>query len=249
MLKLFIGLLLLIDMGLYGYNAGYLGNGTREGREPGRVTNQFNADRIRRVEPNASVSLPAIAATPASTDVVAATGNPPATEKTAVSAQSPASSPATAASCIEIGNFDAADAHRFETQLGSPGLGKRLRWRSVQEVERHIVYIAPAADKEGAQRNAAELRRLGIDDFYVIQDNSDLRWGISLGIFKTADAARQHVADLTQKGVSSAKIAARPGANSKTAYQLRGLDAAASANLAQIRLGFPHQELRACAPA
>ena len=275
MLKLFIGLLLLVNLGLYGYNAGLLGNGSLEGREPARMTNQINADRIRRVDPAptaAPASAPARAApaTPVSTPTsppapnaalsaaagpdtaavnVAATGSAAPVPPTLGQESPLAKVTSNGASCIEVGNFDAADARRFEAQLAPLALGDALRRRSVQELERHIVYIPPAPDKEGADRKAAELRRLGIDDFYVIADNTDLRWGISLGIFKTVDAARLHLANLALKGVRTARIAARPGTNGKTAFQLRGLDAASRSTLAQIRLGFPRQDTRACPPA
>ena len=268
MLKLFIGLLLLVNLGLYGYNAGLLGNGSLEGREPARVTNQINADRIRRVDP-APTAAPAPAAPasaptmPLAPDAVVPAAAGPDTAAMGVTAAGSAApvsptlgqeSPlakvtSNGASCIEVGNFDAADARRFEAQLAPLALGDALGRRSVQELERHIVYIPPASDKEGADRKAAELRRLGIDDFYVIADNTELRWGISLGIFKTVDAARLHLANLAQKGVRTARIAARPGTNSKTAFQLRGLDAASRSTLAQIRLGFPRQDMRACPPA
>ena len=284
MLKLFIGLLLLVNLGLYGYNAGYLGANNLEGREPARVNNQINTDRLRRVEtapqpgtpaapaiaprlplvPTAAApALPTAAATAALGLAATSNGAGAATAGTPILAQTaPAMLGAsnvvgfgtstgisTSTSCIEVGNFDAPDARRFEAQLAPLALGERLARRSVQELERHIVYIPPALDKEGADRKAAELRRLGIDDFYVIQDNTDLRWGISLGMFKTPDAARLHLANLTQKGVRTAKITARPGINSKTAFQLRALDAAGQATLAQIRLGFPRQDIRTCAPA
>ena len=288
MLKLFIGLLLLINLGLAGHNAGYLGGGSLEGREPARVTSQINADRIRRVEtapvpaaPTAPASAPtpplvpgaaapAASTSPTSPDTAllsvtasdnASAGKPDLAQgRLAIKAASQESgretsrevsrevSNDTSASCIEVGNFDAADGRRFEAQLARLALGERLARRSVQELERHIVYIPPAPDKEGAERKAAELRRLGIDDFYVIQDNTDLRWGISLGMFKTSEAARLHLANLALKGVRTARIAARPG-NNKTAFQLRGLDAAGRATLAQIRLGFPRQDTRACPPA
>ena len=278
MLKPFIGLLLLVNLGLYGYNAGYLGNGSLEGREPARVTNQINADRIRRIDtapvlPSGAIDAAgvAVAARSVSVGPVAATtppGSPgpgtPANAVVTVAANdsSDSSTPAmpapsavqalagsNGAACMEVGNFDAAEARRFNTLLAPLALGERLSRRSVQELERHIVYIPPASDKEGAERKAAELRRLGIDDFYIIQDNTNLRWGISLGMFKTVDAARLHLANLAQKGVGTAKVAARPGNSAKTAFQLRGLDAAGRSTLEKIRLGFPRQDTRACAPA
>ena len=272
MLKLFIGLLLLVNLGLYGYNAGYLGKGSVEGREPARVTNQLNADRIRRVESTPAAQLPAPAIAPrvltgslapvaavttastavATTAIGAAVTDPRALPTPALATSTPADTSTVTsnnASCIEVGNFDLADARRFENQLAPLALGARLARRSVQELERHIVFIPPASDRDSAERKAGELRLLGINDFYIIQDNTDLRWGISLGMFKSADAARLHLANLAQRGVRTAKIAPRPGTNSKTAFQLRGLDAAGRATLAQVRLGFPRQDTRVCPPA
>lgn len=255
MLKLSIGLLLLVNLGLYGYNAGFLGSGTIEGREPARAASQVNPERIRRVEPAAAAPASALPAAASRT----AEPEPAMTAVALAAAESASTAPlmpalaatpvAAAASCVEVGNFDAADARRFEAQLAPLGLGTRLARRNVQEVERYIVYIPPLPDKESADRKAAELRRFGIDDFYIIQDNSDLRWGISLGMFKTADAASLHLANLAQKGVRSARVAARPGPTSKTAFQLRGLDTAAQATLSRIRLGFARQETRTCPPA
>ena len=109
-----------------------------------------------------------------------------------------------------------------------------------------MVYIPPQGDKDAADKKASELKRLGLSNYFIIQDNSNLRWGISLGVFKTEAAARNHLANLTQQGVRSARIGARSIVSSKMAYQLRNLDAAGKARLDSIKAGFPAQELRQC---
>lgn len=251
MLKFLLGLLAVINFALLASNAGILGAGNSDGHEPRRMANQLNAQRIVLVDPvltGSAATRPAAtggasASASGATESAALPGVP--APALAVSTTAAAAGPALA--CIEIGNFDAAEAIRFEPLATSLAPGNQLSRRSVQEVERYIVYIPPLADKESADRKGAELRRLGVDDFFVFNDNSDLRFGISLGIFKSAEAAAQHLATLGRKGVRSAKIAARLGAASKTAFQLRGLDPQGQAALTRIQASFPRQETRSCA--
>ena len=248
-MKFSLGLLLAANCGLLVYNAGYLGADSTAGREPERLTDQRNAQNIRLLAPDPGAPVPTLAlvtppgAQSASAAVTSATSASVGTGAAVLTTD------AGPAQCIEIGNFDVAEARRFDQQIATLGPGVRLTRRSVQEIERYIVYIPPLADKDSAERKAGELRRLGIADFYIFNDDSALRHGISLGVFKSAEAARVQLASLTQKGVRSARIAPRPAAISKTAYQLRDLDAPAQAALAKIRSAFPRQENRACAPA
>ncbi len=264
-LKFGLGLLVLANCSLYAYNAGYLGADSTVGREPARVANQLNAPSIRLLAPPGQPAAAPEAGKSEAGKSEAGDGAPAATVPTVPLApapgpqQTPAAAMGIAASgvaataapqqCIEIGNFDVADARRFDQQLAALALAGRASHRRVQEIERYIVYIPPLGDKETAERKAGELRRLGVNDFYVFNENSELRWGISLGAFKTPEAARTQLAGLVQKGVRTARIAPQPASVRKTAYQLHGLDAAAQAALAKIRPAFPRQQDRACAPA
>lgn len=148
--------------------------------------------------------------------------------------------------CTEIGNFGPEDARRFSAEVASLSLGDRVKQRALQEVANHMVYIPPQADKEGAEKKASELRKLGVDDFFIIQDSSNLRWGISLGVFKHEEAARTHLASLSQKGVRSARIGQRTVTSSQVAYQIRDLDEETKAALDKIKAGFPKQAARKC---
>jgi hypothetical protein len=223
MLKFFFWLLLLANAALFAYQQGYLEPLVASGREPARIGRQFNADKIRTIpEPK-----PASAADAASTNAVAA-------------------APASAPVCTELGNFNAEDAKRFSAQLATLSLGDRVTRRDVPGATTHIVYIPPQADKEAAEKKAGELRRRGVNDFYIIQDNSSLRWGISLGVFKLEETARAYLASLNQKGVHSARIGQRTATTGLVAFQLRDLDATAKSALEKIKAGFPKQEMRSC---
>lgn len=228
MLKFFFALLLLANAALFAYQEGYLGNSTSDVREPGRMAKQLNADKIKL--------LPASAAE-----------NP--APISPISASVPAPAKQDVAACTEIGTFDAADAKRFEARVASLSLGNRLSQRTVDEPSRHIVFIPPLGSKEGADKKAAELKKLGIKDFYVIQDASEFKWGISLGIFRSEEAARGHLAALNQKGVRSARVGPYTVAPSKVAYQLRNLDGAARSEFDKIKADFPQQQVHGCESA
>lgn len=255
-MKFGLALLVLANCSLYACNAGYLGADSSVGREPARMATQINPQAIRLLgSPGQLASVPEAgkaeaAGSPVPTVPLVA---PPQTEQAAAAEMGVTTTsvavPTAPLQCIEIGNFDVADARRFDQQIAVLALGERLVRRSVQEIERYIVYIPPLADKESAERKAGELRRLGVNDFYVFNENTALRWGISLGVFKTAEAARVQLATLAQKGVRTAKVSPRPAAVPKSVYQLRGLDAEAQAALAKIGQAFPRQQNRTCAPA
>lgn len=176
--------------------------------------------------------------------------NPP--SRDTASAESASTAPASVPepkkvmACMEIGPFVPDEAKRFESRLASLSLGDRQSRRSVQEVASHIVFIPSQGSKEGAERKAGELQRLGINDFYIIRDDSNMRWGISLGVFKTEQAARNHLVNLNRQGVRSAQIGTRSVTSNKTVYQLRDLDEDALRSVEKIRADFSGQDMRPC---
>ncbi|RJG04879.1 SPOR domain-containing protein [Noviherbaspirillum cavernae] len=239
MLKFFFTILLLANGVLFAYQQGHLETLMPSGREPARVSNQLNADKIKLIPPPATgARAPAPAA--------------PAVAVAAVAVQKPVEKPAPkseVAACTEIGNFNREDARLFEAKLAALALGTRVSKRPIREVATHIVYIPPLPDLESAENKTAELRRLGITDYYIIQDNSSMRMGISLGVFRQEEAAREHLVRLSQKGVRSARIGARSVTTSMVAFQLRDLDAQMRDSVNRISATFPKHETRHCEPA
>lgn len=225
MLKFFFWSLLCINAALLAYGQGYLGNFSGNEREPARMKNQANASRLTLV--SAAQASAALASASVAQAAVAA----PQPER---------------AACIEAGDFTLPEARRFEAQLAALELGERQTRHSVaeQEITSHIVYIQPQGSKEAAERQTIELRNMGVTNYFIIADNSPLKWGISLGVFKSAAAAQSLLAALNKKGVRGARVGAR-GYN-KIAYRFQDLDAATRARLDDIKQGFPGQQLRSC---
>jgi hypothetical protein len=235
MLKLVFLLLLLANGVLFAFHQGYLEAVSPSGHEPERMKNQLNAEKIKQIA--LPVAAPA-AETPAET--VASDAQPGNENETSV----------LKAACIEIGSFTASEARRFETQLASlPLLGKATRLE-VAEPSSHMVLIPPQNDKAGADKKVAELRSLGVTDYYVLQDppNPELRWGVSLGIFKSEEAARAYLTQMSQRGVRSARLIAYKTPMKKFAFQLPA-GAQTAAGIDKLKSAFPSQQVRNCPEA
>jgi hypothetical protein len=229
MLKFFFWILLFANAGLFAYQRGYLEMVAPSGREPARMTNQLNADKLKLIP---AAQAESISAKPSPNEAVVAEA--PKTEVLA---------------CVEIGNFDAEEAERFKERLAALSLGDRISQRSIREVLSHMVFIPPQGDKEGAEKKAGELRQLGVNDFYIVQDNSSMRWAISLGVFKVEEKARAQLVYLNRKGVRSARIGPYSMAATMVAFQLNGLDTNLKADVDKIKADFSRQEMRSCEAA
>jgi hypothetical protein len=79
-----------------------------------------------------------------------------------------------------------------------------------------------------------------------MSDNSAMKWGISLGVFKSEAAAESLLASLAKQGVHSARVAARGAPSTKLAFQFHAIDAATRSKVDDIAGSFPALETRAC---
>jgi hypothetical protein len=148
--------------------------------------------------------------------------------------------------CVEIGNFTAPLAAVFETRIAELGLPSQPQKRDISEQVTHMVFLPPQNGQAGANRKLAQLRQLGVSDFYVIQDQSPRRWGISLGLFKSAEAAQTQLEAMTQAGVTGARLEAYSASFNRTAYRFQELDAKSVLALEVIKPAFSGVEVRAC---
>ena len=229
MLKFVFWLLAGVNLLVFAIGQGYLGSFRSETREPARLKNQLQATKLTLLTPEQATAPAA----------------PPASEEAAAPA---AAAPAPSYACTEVGNFLLADGRRFEAQVAALDLGDRQSRRNVagQDISSYMVYIPPQGSKEGADRKAGELKQLGVTNYFIMNESSPMRWGISLGVFKSESGAQTQLASLNKQGVHSARIAPRYSASKQLAYQFRDLDAATRARLEKIKTQFPEQELRSC---
>jgi hypothetical protein len=168
-------------------------------------------------------------------------------ELTALSSAKP-KPPAPGASCVEWGGFAIAEAPKAEQALAPLALGARLAQRRSEETAGWWVFIPPQPNRAGAQKKTAELKALGVDDYYILQDEGPMRWSVSLGVFSTEEAARKRLEALRARGVRSAQTGERDTQVAKIWFQVRGPDAALLAKLKELVQALPGTEVRDCQP-
>lgn len=148
--------------------------------------------------------------------------------------------------CLEWGSFTLPDALRAERALEPFALGPRLTQRRTEEAAGWWVFIPAQGSRQGAQAKASELKALGIDDYFVVQEEGAYRWALSLGVFRTEEAAQARLARLRAQGVRSARVDARDTVVPKFWLQVSGVDGELEASLRALAQRFEGSELRAC---
>jgi hypothetical protein len=211
----------------------------------------LNADKIKLL---ALQSVPASAPTPAVSGVPL-TLSPVASAPAAAASAPAASAPVAAvppvapkaASCAEWGEFSGDDLLRAEQALSALKLGDKLSQRGVEQDHGYWVYIPPMKKRAQIEKKIAQLKERGVKDYFVVQEKG--RWlnAISLGVFKTEEAAQKYLAALQTQDVRSAKLGERKSKLKFTVFVMKGLDAGIVDKLNALQKGFPDSELKVSA--
>ena len=226
MLKFIFWTLLGLNAVLFAYGQGVLGSFKASEREPARIKNQINTDKLQ-LQMGAVAALAPVLPPP-----------PPVAE------EAPAS---VLIACTEIGNFATAEARRFEREVAPLALGERQTQAevAVQEISSHMVMIPPLGSKEAADKKAAELKAQGVSNYFIMNDSSAAKWAISLGVFKSEAAAQTLMAALKKQGVTGAKVAGRSSAGTRLVYRFRDIDAETKGKLEAAAAKFT-ADTRSC---
>lgn len=113
------------------------------------------------------------------------------------------------AACLEWGSFVGVDLQRAEAAIARLQLGASLSQRAVGEIIAYWVHIPPLKTKRDAEKKVEELKKFGVTDYFLMQDNSKWNNAISMEIFRSEEAAIKYLAELRGKGVKSATIGER----------------------------------------
>ena len=109
---------------------------------------------------------------------------------------------AATAQCFAWGGLSEAEAGQLLAALRREGVEGR---RGPHDIPvSWWVRIAPEGGLEGAQERSRALRALGIEDFYIAQDEGPSQYAISLGLFKTEAGAERMVEELRARGLLDA---------------------------------------------
>ena len=147
--------------------------------------------------------------------------------------------------CMEWGEFSGADLARATAALSTLQLGDKLSQRQVEYAIGYWVYIPPQKNKAAVSQKIAQLKARGVDEYFVVPDAGPWLNAISLGVFKTREAAQHFLDELRDsKGVRSAQIGERASKLKATLFVLNGLDAKTGTELARIQKDFAGSELK-----
>ena len=149
--------------------------------------------------------------------------------------------------CFEWGTFPAQEAEKAAEALAALNLGSRLQTRSVEENAGWWVFLPPQGNKANADKKVDELKTLGVSDFFIVQEDGANKFAISLGVFRTEEAAKNYLATIATKGVKTARAGERETRVQKTVFRLSALDEAARIKFDALTKDFPGHDTKDCA--
>ena len=155
---------------------------------------------------------------------------------------------ATRLACVEWGGFSADAVARAQETLGKLLPDVKYGQRQGEEASTWWVFVPAAASRQAAQQKVAELRKLGVSDLFIVQEEG-FRNAISLGVFRSQEAARNRLEQLRASGVRSAQVGPREGQMELTWLQLQNLPADSNARLAELKRAQPGSDVKTCAAA
>ncbi len=145
--------------------------------------------------------------------------------------------------CLEWGPFGEVERVRALADVEPLALGKLLSQRRVESATGFWVYLPPFANKAAADKRASELRSAGIKDVFVI-DGGAQRFALSLGVFRTEDAANAHLAAIARQGVTGAKTGPRQQVVVQTMLVIRDPQQPVMARLRELGPAYPGAEVK-----
>ncbi len=148
------------------------------------------------------------------------------------------------ANCAEWGEFSGSDLSRAQQALSVLKLGDNLTKRAVERNHGYWVYIPPMTKRVNVDKKIAQLKERGVKDFFVVKEKGKWQNAISLGVFKTREAAEKYIAMLRTKDVHSAKMGERESKLKYIVFLIKDLDSGTTDKLNALQKEFPESELK-----
>lgn len=211
-MRVFVFLLILANLVFLAWTQGYLGAPANP--DSLRVQQQLLADQVKVV----SRSSPPEVSVPAGKSDAAETAR-------------------AADACLALGEVSIAQIARIEGMLAEKLPAFKAERTAVSGGSSYWVNIPPLTNKKEADAKTAELKKLNVSDFFVVQEEGPNNRAISLGLFSTKTAAASRLDALSRKGVRSARITERIAKPALATVEIRGPDAQTEAlrqSLAEI---------------
>jgi hypothetical protein len=140
--------------------------------------------------------------------------------------------------CYEWGIFEPAKLNDVVTVVNALSIKHQVVQQSSQEAVRYWVYKPPLPSDAAAQEKAEELKTLGIEDFFVVQEPK-WRNAISFGVFRDEQLATNLVNDLRHRGVREVVKSIRNQGNGHSTLVLQDVTNTLLAQLKKNQPDFP----------
>jgi hypothetical protein len=160
-----------------------------------------------------------------------------------VTALGPAKASQLANVCLEWGAFTDQEKAAALAALEPLQLGRQMSQRRTESNSAYWVYVPPAGSKAAAERRVAELRARGLKEFFILNDGAQ-RNAISLGIFKSEDAANKFLDSIKSQGVADAKSGARAQTIQQTVIVLRDPQPAQTQQIQALKAEFAGSDVQ-----
>lgn len=149
--------------------------------------------------------------------------------------------------CVAWDGLAAADADSIDAALAEQFAALRRERHTLPEVASWWVFIPPQPNKAEAEKKAGELKRLGVPEYYVVQDAGPNRWAISLGIFSSEQASKERLEAVRGKGVKTARQARRGVSRpEQIVVEVTGPEAMTEAAREAVARSWPDAKPTAC---
>jgi len=160
-----------------------------------------------------------------------------------VAALAPGKVTALADVCVEWGPFSDADRARAQADIEPLQIGRLVSQRPVAADSVWWVNTGPVPSRAAADKRAAELRLLAIDDLSVV-DAGKGQFTVSLGMFRTETAANARVEALATRGVAGTRVEPRQGGVAQTMLVVRDPPQPAVARMKELQPQYPGSEIK-----
>lgn len=151
--------------------------------------------------------------------------------------------PSEATACYEWSGFSMSRASEAASLAQVLNIKTQMHMTSTtQDNVRYWIYKPPLASAEAAQTKAEELRKLGVEDFFIVQEDPKWRNAISFGVFRDEKLADKLMDDLKNKGVKLVIKATRNGG--QASVKLQQVTPQQYASLQKSRSHFPDSVLK-----
>jgi hypothetical protein len=247
MMKRIVGVLLLANLALFGWMR--WGETLTVDAGAPALQAALRADKIRLLDWS-TASVPAASAAPGlplALSPLPAPVPPSAPVVAAPVAAAAAKTSPQTSNCAEWGEFSGLDLMRARQALGELKLGDSLTQRGVEYDRGYWVYMPPQKTRADVERKIAQLKERGVNDYFVVQEEGEWHNAISLGVFRTEDAAQKFLATLRKQRVRTARVGERMSKLRFTVFVMKGLDAGGMGRIEALHRQFPGSELKVSA--